>query len=66
MASTPDALYLETIELVLKELESLWVNARSTHLYDPENTFNTGRYEGLTQAIAVVENMVAHGKGKKT
>ena len=63
MSSANEA--LDVIELVLKELESVWASARGAHGEDPENAFNAGRYEGLTQAIAVVENIVARGRYRK-
>ncbi len=63
MASTPEV--LKVIELVLKELEALWANARSAHNANPEDAFTAGRYEGLTQAIVAIENMVAHGRYNK-
>ncbi|GEM_PF-6844594 len=60
MTSTADV--AEVIEIVLKELDSVWANAYGAHLEDEKNAFNAGRYEGLTQAIAVVESIMARGR----
>lgn len=63
MTSTAEV--AEVIEIVLKELESVWASAYGAHLEDEDNAFNAGRYEGLTQAIAVVESIVARGRSRE-